>query len=319
MLATLIAKSFDDPKWVFEIKWDGWRAIAEISQKKIELYSRNLLLFKHKFPEIIKSLKDLNVESAIFDGELVVLDEKGKSHFQLIQNYQEGSHKACYYIFDLLYLNGQDLRGLPLLGRKEILQNLLSHKNTNYNIRFSDHIQEKGIAFFEKASKLNLEGIIGKNGFSSYQSTRSREWVKIKTHSRQEVVIAGFTKPKGSRSKFGALLVGYYENDKLIYAGSVGGGFTEKLLADIYEELDKLVQDSCPFTTKPKGIPTATWVRPELVCEVEFSEWTNDSKLRHPVFKGMRIDKPAFVVKREIPNDQQKPKNKRTRTTIKQS
>jgi bifunctional non-homologous end joining protein LigD len=303
MLAILGDEPFDDDNWFFEIKLDGWRAIAEVDQNNFELYSRNFLSFNERFPDVIKGLKKLNLKTAIFDGELVVLDSKGKSQFQLLQNYQQEQNNIYYYIFDLLYLDGQDLRDRPLHERKEILEELLMKKNRSECIRYCNHVQGKGKLFYKKAAEMNLEGIIAKNALSLYQSSRTRNWLKIKTHLRQEMVIAGFTKPKGSRSHFGSLLVGYYHKDEFIFAGNVGGGFSEKNLQSTFKELNNLVQENCPFKIPPKGIKKPTWVQPKMVCEVEFSEWTKDGKLRHPVFKGLRIDKPPKEVIKEVPDD----------------
>lgn len=300
MLSVMEKEPFDRKDWIFETKWDGYRAISEIENGEVQLYSRNKNSFNSHYPQIVSALTKLSVESAILDGELVLLDSKGKSQFQLMQNYlntQKG--KVIYYIFDLLYLNGFDLREFPLIERKKLLKQLLS-KHKNALLKYSAHIEEKGIAYFKKAQKLDLEGIMAKDGQSPYRSKRSKEWVKIKTQKRQEVVIAGFTKPKGSRKHFGALLVGVYEGKKLIFSGKVGGGFTQKLLKEVYDQLVPLIQEKSPLENYPKSFKDITWVQPKLVCEVVFTEWTSEGYMRHPVFKGLRIDKNAKKVKREF-------------------
>lgn len=303
MLATLIKKPFDDEDWLFEIKWDGYRALAFINQGKVDLKSRNKLSWNDKFPEIAKELKNIDSQ-VILDGEVVVLDKNGKSDFQLIQNYQKDRAGAlCYYVFDILHKDGKDLRQLPLIERKEILKQTLQQVALS-NVRYGDHILENGIAFFKEASKAKLEGVIGKKIVSTYQSKRSRDWVKIKTSLRQEVVIGGFTAPRGSRKKFGALLVGIYNNEKkLEYVGHTGGGFTDSLLEDIYGRLEPLIQNNCPFQLKPKSNTPVTWVKPKLVCEVSFSEWTKENKMRHPIFQGLRMDKMAKKIIKETPEN----------------
>lgn len=300
MLAFLVEEPFDRKDWVFEVKWDGYRAIAEIENKNAKLYSRNQLSFNQRYPQIVTALEKMPVSSAVLDGELVLLDKAGRSQFQLMQNYlktQEGN--IIYYIFDLLYLNGYDLRDFPLIERKKLLKQLLSNSK-NPHLQYSEHIEEKGIAFFREAEKRNLEGIIGKDSQSTYQMKRSHDWVKIKTHQRQEVVIGGFTQPRGGRKNLGALIVGVYEGKRLKYAGRVGGGFTQKLLSDVYSQLEPLIQEESPFESYPKSLKGVTWVRPNLVCEVVFTEWTTEGLMRHPVFKGIRVDKDPKRVKREF-------------------
>ena len=236
MLATLIDEPFDSEDWLFEVKWDGFRALAFVNHGDVKLESRNKTLFNPKFPTIVKELQKIQ-GSALFDGEIVAVDSKGKSHFQLIQNYKQEKATICYYVFDLLFKDGEDLRDLPLIERKKILKKYLTQLSLSA-VRFSDHVQKDGKKFFKAATKENLEGIIGKKIMSSYESRRSPDWVKIKTSQRQEVVICGFTAPKGSREKFGALIAGLY-NDKneLEYVGRVGGGFNSALLNEIHDRL----------------------------------------------------------------------------------
>lgn len=300
MLGYLEKKPLDAKGWIFEIKWDGYRAIAELDKHRIELYSRNQLSFNDKFRDIIDELKHFPVQSAILDGEVVVIDKHGRPNFQLMQNFQRTREgQIYYYVFDILYLNGRDLKELPLIERKAILKQLIASANSSL-VQYSDHIEEKGIAFFKLAEKKSLEGIMAKNGQSSYKTNaRSHDWLKIKTHLRQEVVIGGITLPRGSRKKFGALLIGVYDKQgELRYVGRVGGGFTEKLLGDVYSQLEPLIQKSSPFIDAPK-MTGVTWVKPKLVCEVNFAEWTEEGLMRQPIFVGMRIDKNSKDVKRE--------------------
>lgn len=293
MLATLVKKPFNDKNWIFEIKWDGFRALAFLHKGNLKLKSRTEHLLNEKFPTIVKALLGFK-HDLILDGELVMLDELGKSHFQLMQL---GEGALCYYLFDLLYFDGHDLRDEPLIERKMLLKKLIKELD-HPQICYSEHIEEQGVAFFKEAVQLKLEGIIGKKRSSAYVERRSRDWVKIKSIMRQEFVIGGFTAPRGGRKKFGALLIGVYQGKDLIYSGHVGGGFNEELLYQVYEKLAPLVQLKCPFNTPPKPNTPVTWVKPKLVCEVAFSEWTHDNILRQPVFQGLRIDKkPKDVVK----------------------
>lgn len=300
MLATLVDAPFDDDEWLFEIKWDGFRSLAFINEKKVRLKSRNNLLFNQKFPTIVKELMKIKA-TVVFDGEIVAVDKQGKSHFQYIQNYKEEKTTLCYYVFDLLYKDGEDLTDLPLIERKKILKKVLSQLNLPL-IRFSDHIIKEGKAFFKLAVKKKLEGIIGKKISSTYQSRRSKDWVKIKSHLRQEVIICGFTEPKGSRKKIGALIAGIYnQNKELNYAGHVGGGFTYALLEEMYDKLKPLIIKKCPFKEKPSVNSPVTWVKPKLLAEVSFAEWTKDKIMRQPIFQGLREDKNPKSIKQEVP------------------
>lgn len=295
MLCTLVDEPFDEKGWIFEIKWDGYRAFAK-KNGSLQLISRGKKSFNKRFPTLVAELEKLKA-SFILDGEIVVFDKTGKSNFQMLQNfYKKQVGTPYFYAFDILSLNGKDLRALPLLARKKILKKAISGLK---HVRYSRHILTRGKAFFRAAEKKGLEGIIAKKADSTYQYARTRNWLKIKAKNRQEVVIGGFTEPKGSRKRFGALLIGVYRRGKLEYAGHVGGGFNEQLLNDVYGDLKKAVSSKCPFATIPKPNTPVTWVKPKLVCEVEFTEWTADGKLRHPIFKGMRYDKPAKMVVRE--------------------
>lgn len=303
MLGVLIKEPFDKDGWLFENKWDGFRAIAQIQSSNILLYSRNHISFNERFPIIVDELEKFSVTSAILDGEIVLLDSKGNSKFQQMQNYKNVKDgNIFYYVFDILYLNGYDLRRLPLIERKNMLKLLLS-KNPSANIGYTDHVEKNGKIAFQKAAKKHLEGIMGKEMQSSYQMKRSSDWVKIKTHLRQEAIIIGFTEPKGQRKKIGALVLGVYAGKILKYVGRVGTGFTEKSLSEIYHLLEPLIQAKCPITNFSKSEKTITWVKPKLTCEISYTEETDEGLMRHPVFKGLRIDKKATDVKVEHPVD----------------
>ena len=307
MLATLVDEPFDDDNWLFEIKWDGYRAIGSVINGKTDLYSRNNISFKEKYSPVSEALKDFD-SSVVVDGEIVCLDEHGFSRFQYLQNWQRDAQgELVYYLFDLLWLDGYDLTALPLVERKNILRQIISGNDVT---RYSDHIERNGKQFFEIAKKQGLEGIIAKNKNSNYEfDSRSKNWLKIKTAAQQEAIICGFTAPRHGRQYFGALILGVYENDELVYAGHSGSGFTQKTLKETWDKLRPLITDKCPFSTKPKTNMPATWVRPKLICEVKFQEWTHDHIMRVPIFLGLRIDKKITEVKKEKEMTTQKIKN----------
>lgn len=314
MLATLADKPFNDPAWIFEIKWDGYRTIAHLHKDQVELISRNGLSFNKVFIPVHKELATYNAW-AVLDGEMSVLDEKGLPQFQLIQNYlKTGQGTLVYYVFDILYLNGIDLRSRPLLERKRILSNFIPESKI---IKYSDYIIEKGIVFFKEAADAGLEGIIAKKADSKYYSNkRSQSWLKVKTQMRQEAIIAGFTKPRGSRKKIGALILGVYdENNELKYIGHTGGGFTVKSLNEVYERLEPLITEKGSFKTIPKVNNPATWVKPLLICEVAFQGWTDSGNMRHPIFLGLRGDKKTKDVKKELPMKKEVKKEGRLQLT----
>jgi bifunctional non-homologous end joining protein LigD len=297
MLATLVREPFDHPEWLFEVKWDGYRAIAEIRDGEIALYSRNLLSLQQKFSSIVDALREFRCE-AVLDGEIVVVDDEGYPDFQMLQHYQEsGSGHLLYYVFDLLYFQGHDLTGLPLLMRKELLKKILPSLP---EIKYSDHVWKDGVLFFTVVKEKGLEGIIAKDAHSAYQmGIRSRQWLKVKTRLTQEGVIAGFTEPRGGKRPFGALVLGVFQGDELIYIGHSGGGFGAKELQEIRAKLTPLIQEECPFKVRPETNTPATWVKPELVCEISLSGWTEDAVMRHPVFLRLREDKAAREVVRD--------------------
>lgn len=301
MMAKLVDAPFNDEKWLFETKWDGFRAIAEVEGGQVTLYSRSGNSFNDRYPPVLEALRKLN-HQAVLDGEIVVLDEHGKVNFQALQNYQNTPAEGIFYqVFDLLYLDGEDLRDKPLLVRKQKLQEILP---ANSKLRYSEHILADGIAFFKQAQQANIEGMMAKLADSRYQTgKRSDEWLKIKTHLRQEAVIAGFTEPKGSRKYLGALLLGVYRNGKLEYAGQSGSGFNLKSLQALHEKLMPLVQEKSPFVDKKINETGVRWVKPELVCEISFAEWTSDNQMRQAIFEGLRDDKKSRDVTQEAAID----------------
>jgi len=304
MLATLVKEPLDYPDWIFEVKWDGYRAVAEIWDGNVSLYSRNQISLNQKFFPIVEALRKFRFE-AVFDGEIVVVDDQGRPDFQMLQNYgKSGSGHLLYYVFDLLYFRGRDLTGLPLLRRKDILKKILPSSPI---IKFSDHVSKEGILFFNVVKEKGLEGIIAKHSQGIYLiGRRSRQWLKVKTRLTQEGVIAGFTEPRGGRRYFGSLVLGAFEGSELVYIGHSGGGFSMKQLKEIREKMDPLVQKKCPFKVESRspawrdGSPI-TWLKPQLVCEVAFHGWTEEGIMRQPVFLRLREDKAAHEVLREKP------------------
>lgn len=296
MLATLIDAPFDDPDWVFEDKFDGFRMVAEIRRGKVALYSRNGKIISQSYMEIAKTLEGVRAD-AVIDGELVAIGQDGVSHFQLLQNALRHEAKLLYCAFDLMFQNGEDLRKLPLLQRKKRLKAILPHDKL---IAFSRHRRGNGRALFCEAERKGLEGIMAKRADSQYASgDRSADWLKIKTAKRQEVVIAGFTAPRRTRPFFGALVLAVKEAGVWRYIGRVGAGFSHKALEQLHATMTKLKAAKSPFPTKVKDEAATTWVRPLLVAEVKFAEWTSKGELRQPVFLGLRSDKKAEDVVRE--------------------
>lgn len=293
MLATLIDEPFDDDNWIFEIKWDGYRAVAYCDGKKVELISRNLTSFTKKYYPVTGAFKQIKL-NAVFDGEIVAVDERGLAVFQSLQNWQNTPVHLQYFIFDILWLDGFDLTEIPLIERKRILKEVLPE---NEVLKYSDHIAGNGKEFFQTAVSQGLEGIMAKKINSTYQTNkRTKNWLKIKVNLRQEVVIAGFTQPRNARKFFGSLLLGLYEDNELVYVGHTGSGFSTKSLEQIYQKLQPLIISECPFKKCPKGNMPVTWLKPKLVCEIKFAEWTKDRIARQPIFMGLREDKKAKEV-----------------------
>jgi bifunctional non-homologous end joining protein LigD len=265
MLATLAETAFDRDGWLFEVKWDGYRAIAEVEPPGVRLYSRNHISFNDRYPTIVASLRRLK-RQAVLDGEIVVLDRQGRSRFQLLQNYQKtGAGPLQYYVFDLLELGGKDLRREPLRRRRELLAPLIKDLP---GVALSEAIEANGASFFQAAVEHGLEGIMAKDAASAYsEGRRSRSWLKIKAHNRQEAVIGGFTAPRGSRKHLGALVLGVYEGRDLIYIGHTGGGSRAAELQSLRKRLEPLIQDECPFRTRPKVNAPVKWVAPKLIVK----------------------------------------------------
>jgi bifunctional non-homologous end joining protein LigD len=301
-LATPMKAPPTGPNWIHEIKYDGYRMLCRVVDGDVRMISRNGKDWTGNFPSIVRALARLPVESAWLDGEAVVVDDKGRTSFQALQNALSGASATApsYFAFDLLYLDGVDLRGVALVERKRLLEELLS--NMPATIKYSEHFAVPGSAFLHNVSALGLEGMVSKRADLPYQPGRGSAWQKIKRARRQEMVIGGFTDPEGSRDSFGALLLGVYEPDgRLSYSGKVGTGFNSASLASLHRALAPLEQKQSPFHNPPRGAEArrAHWVKPVLVAEVSFTEWTNDGTLRHPSFQGLRADKPASEVVRE--------------------
>ncbi len=297
MLATLVDGPFDREGWSFEVKWDGYRSLALIRAGQVRLVSRNGKSQNARFPTVAAALSGFPVD-AVFDGEIVAVNSQGRPDFQALQNSRRaGGGRILYYVFDVLYAAGHDLRTLPLRRRRDILAKLLPKSKT---VRLSESIEKSGRTYFRAAQKMGLEGIMAKDLSSPYRSgERTGDWLKIKTQKRQEAVICGFTRPRASRLYFGALILGAYKKGDLVWIGHVGTGFSENGLKDIYEKLRPLITARSPFAREPQTNTPATWVTPRLVCEVKFSEWTSDALLRQPVFLGLRHDKSPRAVEIE--------------------
>ncbi len=302
--------------WIYEIKFDGFRVLAIKRRNQVQLLSRSAKDLTTRFPEIVEAVRKLPVSNAILDGEVVALDAQGRSSFQLLQMSALPGEKRpplCFYAFDLINLEGENLAGLPLVQRKKFLQTLIEPEHEP--IRFSADIKGDPKKLLAEIRKRGLEGMIAKRLDSKYEAgLRTGAWVKIKIVSEQEFVIGGYTAPKGSRDHFGAILVGYYEKGKFVFASKVGSGFNQRLLALLHQQFQKLERDDCPFVNLPEkqtgrwgqGVTVAEmkrckWVDPKLVAQIHFTEWTRDGHLRHPVFTGLREDKnPSEVVKEKI-------------------
>lgn len=303
MLAVPAEAPFDDPEWLFEIKWDGYRAVAFIENGKVRLVSRNQNDLTGAYPELHNLPQHIKAKNAIVDGEVVALDEKGRSSFSLMQQrtgIREGGRRKAgrddipvvYYAFDLIYLDGYDLRRVSLEDRERFLSNVLTSNDT---IRYSDHF-DQGIGLFKVAKEKGLEGILAKRRSSCYEERRSREWLKIKVTQTVDCVIGGYTDPEGSREYFGSLVLGLYDDKKrLIHIGQAGTGFNHASLKQMSQKLKKLDTNRNPFHG-PVEARHAHWVKPELVAEIKFTEWTHEAeeagpKLRAPVFLRLRDDK----------------------------
>jgi len=306
MLATTIDEAFDAPDWLFEIKWDGYRAVAFLENGKLRLVSRNQNELTPRYPELKDLPKFVHAKTAILDGEVVALDDEGRASFSLMQQrtgFRPGGRRGAvnadvpvlYYAFDLLYLDGYDWRKVPLEERKKKLKSLLM---TGNHVHYSDHYEKQGKALFEMARAKGLEGILAKKRDSIYQERRSSEWLKIKIRHRLEAVIGGYTEPEGSRARFGSIVLGLYDKQgRLIHVGQAGSGFDQKSLEEVWKLLKKREAEKNPFYGEVEALRKVYWVKPELVAEIEYAEWTDGTnagsgpKLRAPVFMGLRDDK----------------------------
>jgi bifunctional non-homologous end joining protein LigD len=294
--------------WLYEVKFDGFRVLAIKNGKDVELWSRNQKPLNERFPDVVKAVAKLSVKTCMLDGEVCALNDKGQSSFQMLQNSAEANYEVVYYVFDLLFEGPKDLRSLPLMERKTRLETVLLKAVDP--IRPSAFFDQKPKEVLEKMETVGAEGAIAKLKNSAYETgSRSGAWVKIKFHKGQEFVIAGYTLPKKSRHYFGALVLGYYRKGRLIFAGRVGTGFNEKMLKQIYQKL-KPLECEAPMVEevqepsgrwRPKGWKASDtrWVKPKLVAQVQFTEWTDDGILRHPSFQGLREDKNPKNVVRE--------------------
>jgi len=301
MLATLVDGPFDDPQWLYEIKWDGYRAVTFLEHGVVRLVSRNQNDLTAAYPELRYVGGSIRARAAILDGEIVALDEQGRPSFNLMQQRTgigAGGHRIqrtrddvpiVYYVFDLLYLDGYNLMAAELEQRKQLLASVLTPSNL---IRYSDHYIGNGKALYRAAAERALEGIVAKRRSSPYVPKRSRDWLKIKLVRQQECVIGGYTDPRGSREHFGSIVLGLYaDKDRLIHAGHAGSGFTERSHADLWKRLHALETRRSPFFGTVESMRPVHFVKPQLVAEIKFTEWTHDMKMRAPVFEGLRFDK----------------------------
>jgi bifunctional non-homologous end joining protein LigD len=308
MLPTLVTDVPRGRGWLFEIKWDGVRVLLVRRDGVVTLVSRSGEDVTRRYPEVATAAAELPGGDLALDGEVVALDTGGKPSFARLQRRMHLTSPRAVaagvrdtpvtaYVFDCLAVCGRDLRRLPLAERKAVLRDVVSARGV---VRFLDHVDGDGPAFFEAVSEAGLEGIVAKRAASVYRGGRSSEWRKVKCHRRQEFVVGGWTRPRGTRAYLGALHLGVREGGGLLYVGRVGSGFDDRTLRQLHEALGPLAVERCPFTggAPPHG-GDHHWVRPELVCEVRFTEWTDDRQLRHPVFLGLRADKPAGAVRRE--------------------
>jgi bifunctional non-homologous end joining protein LigD len=298
MLATLTESYFSDPDWVFEPKLDGVRCLAYKKGTKVRLMSRNRLSMNERYPEVAAAVARLDLPDVVLDGEVAVVSG-GVSRFQSLQRHLlEGGGALVYFVFDAPHVAGYDVTRLPLVARKELLGRVIAPSDA---IELVAYREESGEAYLEEACGNGWEGLIAKRAAAPYVNGRSKEWLKFKCSKEQEFVVGGYTDPQGARVGFGALLVGYYDDGKLRYAGKVGTGYNTALLLDVTKKLQKLEQDESPFDGPPPVRKNVHWVKPKLVAQVGFGEWTRDGRLRHPRFLGLRDDKPARKVVRESP------------------
>jgi bifunctional non-homologous end joining protein LigD len=303
-LATLVDKPPTGDDWIHELKFDGYRLLCHLHRGSVRFWTRNQNDWTAKFTHVGKAVKALPVKSVILDGEIVALDASGRASFQrLQQSINKGaSGGLLFHIFDLIYIDGFSLIRTPLLERKRVLEDLIMPLGDKGVLRYSDHIEGNGAQFLKEACKLGIEGVVSKLANSVYESTRSRNWQKIKCLKRQEFVIAGYTlSDKGI--PFSSLILGFYDRGKLIYAGRAGTGYSNAMRVELRKKLDRMIVNKRPFAEIPKdpGLRRAVWTEPKLIGEVAFTEWTDEGVIRHPSFQGLREDKKPEEVVREDP------------------
>ena len=284
MLATLVRKPFHKPGWIYEEKYDGYRILAYKEGDRVTLVSRNGNDRTARYPSVARAIQQLRMRTVLLDGEVVAFDRKGISRFQLLQ---EGSTATAYAVFDCLWSSGRDLRHEPLEIRRPAAESAIDKVK---GLIISRRLADDGWEAFQVAKKRGYEGVVAKDLSSPYIEGRSSKWLKVKVHQEEEMVVGGFTKPEGSRRYFGALLLGAYEDGKLRYVGKVGTGFNENTLASLYRKFRSLVQSRPAFMDPPRE-SGVTYLRPKLVAQISFQEWTADRKLRQPVYLGLRDDK----------------------------
>ena len=318
-LATLVKEPPSGDEWLHELKFDGYRMLCRVDRGRVTVWSRNGKDWTEKFQNVVEAVKSLKATSAMLDGEIVIVDAQGRSSFQKLQRAMGKATTTgfVYEVFDLIHLDGFSFIETPLKHRKELLKNLVG-SNSHGVIRYSEHISGNGDEFFKQACEYGIEGIVSKLANSHYESTRNRNWLKVKCAKQQEFVIAGYTPSSKSLPGFGSLVLGVYEKGKLVYAGRVGTGFTFKQRRDLKKQLDTLSRKTSPLVLIPKdpGLRETHWSEPKMVAEVAFTEWTSDGSIRHPSFQGLREDKnPKDVVREEATSasGQSKSKPKRSR------
>lgn len=300
MLATLWKEPFDDPQWIYERKLDGQRCLIFKKEGKVSLYSRNQNPQNERFPELVKALSNCTDKDFIADGEIVVMKD-GVSDFSALQprlqaNKPAPSVPVKLYLFDLMHFDGRDLTSTPLRERKSLLKSSLSFEDPLF---YTPHRNEEGLKYLQEARDKGWEGLIAKDASSEYSHSRSKKWLKFKCQNEQEFVIGGFTEPQGERAGFGSLLVGYYEDNRLLYAGKVGTGYDDEFLQRFRKTLDHLKTETSPFHDLENEDSKTHWTEPKKVAQVSFTEWTAHDKLRHPSFLGLRTDKKPEEIVRE--------------------
>jgi bifunctional non-homologous end joining protein LigD len=304
-LATLVKEPPSGSEWLHELKFDGYRMLCHCNGDDVRFWSRNRKDWTAKFPQVAKALQKFPARQVVLDGEIVIVDAAGRTSFQRLQQAMGKSKVAAfiYQIFDVLYLDGYLLTDVELRIRKELLRQLFLTVPEGGSLRYSDHFEGDGRKFFAQACDYGIEGIVSKRADSHYESTRNKNWLKIKCGRSQEFVVAGYTPSVKGMAGFGSLILGVYEKGKLQYAGRVGTGFSLKQRVELAKRLDKISREKSPFAVKPKdpGLRNAHWAEPKLVADVSFTEWTDEGSVRHPSFQGLREDKSPGEVRREIP------------------